>query len=72
MLYEDSGEGKETESRGHRNVQVPAGLDRRNKHPMGLAWVALKAQAHCLRLEGSPPRAMSHDLMRLYELSADA
>jgi len=36
-------------------VKVPAGPNRRSKHPKGLAWAALKALAHRLRPEGSFP-----------------
>lgn len=52
-------EGSETEGRGHRNVKVPAGPDRGSKQSTGLARVALEAQAHCPRPEGSFPEEMT-------------
>src|SRR5439155_25175768 len=47
--------GDEPEDRRRRRAKVPAGPNRRIKHPKGLAWAALKALAHRLRPEGSFP-----------------
>ena len=55
MTWINGSEGGEAEGRGRRGVEVAAGPDRRIKHSLGLARVALKALAHRLRPEDSPP-----------------
>src|SRR5947208_8907948 len=55
ILLEAASRGDEPEDRRRRRVKVPAGPNRRSKHPKGLAWAALKTLAHRLRPEGSFP-----------------
>jgi hypothetical protein len=52
-------EGGEDDGRRRRDMEVPSGPDRGSNHLKGLARATLKALAHPLQPEDSPPEAQA-------------